>query len=278
MSEVVATKGSANLMGVVPFIAELKTRNETLFYFGLICLVFAMSCLVLTRVTSTQVYNVNAWYKPFKFAFSTFLFAWAMGWYVAYLPSFNPALFNWTVIIMLSFEIVYISIQAGKGQISHYNISTPFYAVLFQLMAIAATIVTLYTAYIGFLFFKHEFTSLPDYYVWAIRLGILIFVIFSFEGFAMGARLSHTVGMENDNSNLFIVGWSRLVGDLRIAHFIGMHALQLLPVVAFYLLKNTKATILVAVLYGMLALFTLIQALNGKPLIKGNEYSREIRG
>jgi NO-binding membrane sensor protein with MHYT domain len=81
----------------------------------------------------------------------------------------------------------------------------------------------------------------------------------------MGSRLSHSVGAINDNSNLWILGWSKTVGDLRVSHFIGMHALQVLPVLSFYLIKNTKGTIAVAVLYGLLALVTLVQALQGKP-------------
>jgi len=36
---------------------------------------------------------------------------------------------------------------------------------------------------------------------------------------------------------------------------------------SFYVLKNTKLTIGIAVVYGLLALVTLIQALQGKPLI-----------
>lgn len=250
------------------FLLELKNRNETLFYFGLLCLAFAVLFLILTKLSNTQVYNVNAWNKPFKFAFSTFLFSWAMAWYCFYLTNFNTHLFNWSVILLLSFEIVYIAIMASIGKTSHYNLSTPFYSAMFSLMALAATLVTLYTAYIGFLFFNQSFPDLPDYYVWAIRLSIVIFVIFSFEGFAMGSRLSHTVGLENDNSNLFIVGWSKTVGDLRVAHFIGMHALQVIPVISYYILKNTKATILIAILYFLLAFYTLFQALSGKPFFK----------
>jgi len=133
---------------------------------------------------------------------------------------------------------------------------------------LSAVLVTLYTAYVGFLFFKHSFPDLPDYYVWAIRLGILIFVLFSFEGALMGARMNHSVGAINDNSNLFVLGWSKTVGDLRIAHFIGMHTLQVLPLLSFYLLRNTKAIIVLALLYGLLALVTLVQALQGKPLFQ----------
>jgi hypothetical protein len=253
---------------MIDFIQQLKLRNETLFYYGLLCFASSIIFLVLTKYTSAQVYNVNAWYKPFKFAFSTFLFVWAMAWYCSYLPNFNSKLFNWSVIILLGFEIVYIAFQASKGQLSHYNVSTPIYSALFSMMALAATLVTIYTAYVGLLFFSNSFPNLPDYYVWAIRLSIVIFVIFSFEGFAMGSSLNHSVGALNDNSNWFIVGWSKTVGDLRVSHFIGMHALQVLPILSFYVLKNTKLTIGITLIYGLIALATLIQALQGKPLIK----------
>jgi hypothetical protein len=261
---------------MMDFIQQLKYRNETLFYYGLLCLLLSFIFIVLTKYTHAQVYNVNAWYKPFKFAFSTFLFAWAMAWYCYYLPNFNINLFNWSVIILLGFEIFYIAFQASKGQLSHYNISTPVYAALYSGMAIAATLVTLYTAYVGLLFFTNSFPELPDFYVWAIRFGIIIFVVFSFEGFAMGSRLNHSVGGLNENSNWFIMGWSKTVGDLRVSHFIGMHALQVLPLLSFYVLKNTKLTIGLSVVYGLLALLTLIQALQGKPLIKAKNAHKEL--
>jgi hypothetical protein len=199
-----------------------------------------------------------------------------MAWYCYYLPNFNIKLFNWSVILLLGFEIFYIVFQASKGQLSHYNLSSPVYSFLFSMMALAATLVTLYTAYVGLLFFTNSFPELPNYYVWAIRLGIIIFVVFSFEGFAMGSRLSHSVGALNDNSNWFIVGWSKTVGDLRVAHFIGMHALQVLPLLSYYVFKNTKLTVGLSVVYGLLALLTLYQALNGKPLVKSNNAQNEV--
>ncbi|EON76024.1 hypothetical protein ADIS_3502 [Lunatimonas lonarensis] len=254
-------------MVMLDFVYELKERNATLFYFGLLCLLLSLVFLAMTRISNVQVYQVNAWYKPFKFAFSTFLFAWAMAWYCFYLTDFNITVFNWSVVLLLGFEIGYIALMAGQGKISHYNVSSPFYSMMFSMMALAATLVTIYTAYVGLRFFAGSFPDLPSYYLWGIRLGIVIFVIFSFQGFLMGGRMSHTVGLSNDNSNLFIVGWSRLVGDLRISHFIGMHALQVLPILAFYVLKNTKLTLVVGLLYAALATFTLYQALQGRPLI-----------
>jgi hypothetical protein len=252
------------LITVMDFIYTLKARNETLFLFGLVCLVFALVCYGMTWLTSVQVYQVNAWFKPLKFALSTFLFAWAMAWYCFYLKDFNPKIFNWTVILLLGFEIVYITIMASMGKTSHYNTSNAFYSAMFSAMAVAATIVTLYTGYIGYLFFKADFPELPSHYVWSIRCGMILFVIFSFEGFAMGSRLSHTVGAINDNSNIWILGWSRAFGDLRVAHFIGMHALQVLPFLSYYVLRDTRLTIFMAILYTLLASFVLFQALQGK--------------
>lgn len=253
---------------MLDFINQLKERNETLYYYGLICLLFSLLFLALTRISDTQVYNVSAWYKPFKFAFSTFLFAWAMAWYCYYLPSFNINLFNWTVIILLGFEIIYIAFQAGKGQLSHFNLSTQVYSALYSMMAFAASAVTIYTAYVGFLFFKNEFPELPDYYVWAIRFGIILFVIFAFEGFVMGSKLTHTIGGPDGDAGIPLLNWSTKYGDPRIAHFIGMHALQVLPILACYLLKDVKLTFILAICYAFLALFTLVQALQGKPLFR----------
>lgn len=187
---------------MLSFLELLKTKNAALFYFGAICFVLAFIFLALTTVTRVQVYNVNAWNKPFKFAFSIALFVWTMALYCSYLPNFNTKLFSVTVIVMLGFEIVYIALQAAKGQLSHYNVSTPTYAMLYAMMAIAATVVTLYTGYIGILFFTIDQPVLPNYYLWAVRLGILLFVVFSLQGFVMGLRLSHTIGGPDGSAGL----------------------------------------------------------------------------
>ena len=253
----------------------LQTRNEPLFYFGLICLILAVVFLLLTQFTTRQIMGVNAWSKPFKFALSITLYAWAMAWFCYYLmPAFNPVSFNWAVIGLLGFEIGYIALQAGRGQLSHYNQSSPLYAKLYSLMALAATAVTLYTAYVGILFFVRSFPGLPNYYVWSIRIGISLFVIFSLEGAVMGGRMSHTIGGPDGGNGLPIVNWSRQYGDPRVAHFIGMHALQVLPIVAWYLLKDLKITLLFGALYAALAVFTLVQALNGRPLFAQNRLER----
>jgi len=96
--------------GILNFIKELKIRNESLFYFGLFCLCLSIIFIVLTKLTTTQVHGVNAWFKPFKFAVSIGVFAWTMAWYCHYLANFNITPFNWVVIILFGFELLYTSL------------------------------------------------------------------------------------------------------------------------------------------------------------------------
>lgn len=249
-------------------LETIRHRSEPLFWFGVVCLAGACFCLLLSRLYPVQFTGVNAWYKPLKFCLSTVLFSWAMAWYIGYLKPGGMAWFHWLVIIGLGFEIVYIALQASRGQLSHFNQSTPFYALMFSLMALAATLVTLGTAYIGWLFYTQSFPQLPDHYVWGIRFGITVFVIFSFQGFAMGGNMGHTVGAADGGKGLPFLNWSMTHGDLRIAHFIGMHALQVLPVLAYYFLRNTRWVFVVAVLYALLAALTWWQALVARPLVR----------
>lgn len=199
-----------------------------------------------------------------------------MALFCSYLKDFHWQAFNWGIIILLGFEIIYIAIQAARGQLSHFNLSSPFYATMYSLMAFAASAVTIWTAYVAWLFFKDSYPDLPDYYLWSIRLGLIIFVVFSFEGFVMGAALKHTIGGADGGPGLPILNWSTRFGDPRIAHFIGMHALQVLPLISFYVLKSTKLTIILALLYAALAIFTLVQALQGKPFISMKKNNVEL--
>jgi hypothetical protein len=254
---------------MMQFLKIIQSRNPMLYWFGFLCFIIAGFLFLISQFPSPIVMGVNAWYKPTKFALSIGIYSWTMGWFTFYLGRFKGAkTFNWSVILLLGFEIVYITLQAGRGQLSHYNVSHPFYAGLYVLMAVAATIVTVWTAYIGVLFFKRDIPALPDYYLWAIRIGIIIFVIFSLQGFVMGSQMTHTIGGPDGDHGIPFLNWSKKFGDPRVAHFIGMHALQVLPLMAKYLLKNVKLTFFVGFLYGILAVFTLIQALEGKPFIK----------
>jgi hypothetical protein len=251
------------------FIAELKRRNQTLFLFGLICLLGAVVCMVMIFLSNAVVLGINAWYKPMKFFLSTVFFSCTMGWLLHYLNKpLHTTFYSWTLIVTLTFELVYITLRASQGQLSHFNISSPFNGLMFSLMGLAITVITLWTGYVAFLFWKGTFPQLPTAYLWGIRFGLLLFVVFAFTGGIMAARLSHTVGSAMETSQgLPLLNWSRESGDLRIAHFFGMHALQLLPLLGFYVTRTKQQIILSSLIYAAAVTALLFQALNALPLM-----------
>jgi hypothetical protein len=104
--------------------------------------------------------------------------------------------------------------------------------------------------------------------LWAIRLGIIMSCFFALEGGIMAAKMAHTVGAADGSRGLPLLNWSRIAGDLRIAHFVGMHALQLLPIFVL-LTKFTKARpmIIFALIYFAVVMLLLINALLGRPFM-----------
>ncbi|MBX9768249.1 MAG: hypothetical protein K2X47_13325 [Bdellovibrionales bacterium] len=252
---------------MMAMLDELKLRNEVLYYFGLSCWLLGVLFFAMTQLSDLQVRGANAYWKPFKFSVSIAVYVWTMAWICVYLHDFNVKAFSWWITGLLGFEIIYIGIQAFRGQLSHFNLSTPFYQLMYVGMAFAAAAVSFYTLYVAVLFLKGEFSNLPLPYVWGIRLGLLIFVIFSLEGFVMGSRLSHTIGGQDGGPGLPLSNWSTKFGDPRVAHFIGMHALQVLPFLSFYFFTNVVSVFMASGIYFLLAVFTLWQALSGRPLI-----------
>lgn len=251
------------------FLTELKRRNQTLYFFSLICLLGAVVCIAMIFLTDTVVLGINAWYKPTKFFLSTAFFSCTMGWLMYYLNRpLHRMFYSWTLIITLAFELVYITLRASQGQLSHFNISSSFNALMFNLMGIAITIITLWTGYVAFLFWKRSFPQLSSTYLWGIRFGLVLFVVFAFSGGMMAARLSHTVGsIMETTQGLPVLNWSRESGDLRIAHFFGMHALQLLPLLGFYVTRSKQQIILLSLIYAAAVTALLFQALNALPLV-----------
>lgn len=246
----------------------LKERNALLFWFGWLNAATAGVLILLSLFKPMEFGGTNAWHKPLKFALSTTILCWSVAWYTGYLPTTKGiAVSSWIIVITLAFEVVYITWQAARGQASHFNVSTSFYSAMYSLMALAASLATVAVGYIGWHFFTNDFTTLPNYYLWAIRLGFLLFVVFSFQGFVMGNRMTHTIGGADGSPGIPFLNWSLSYGDLRVAHFIGMHALQALPLLAWYVLRNMSLTWSVSLLYALLAVFVWVQALRGNALL-----------
>ena len=171
------------------------------------------------------------------------------------------------VVIIMSFELFVITWQAANGRQSHFNISTPLYGILFSAMGVAISILTLWTLIIGIRFLRRKDLNLPESYLWGIRIGIILFVVFSFEGGIMAARLSHTIGSPDGGPGLPVLNWSTAFGDLRVAHFFGIHSLQIIPLVGYYLARSSKQILLFAALYVIWLVVLLAEAMYKVPAI-----------
>ena len=84
---------------------------------------------------------------------------------------------------------------------------------------------------------------------------------------------AHTVGAPDGGPGLPGTGWSVEHGDLRVPHFVGLHAMQVLPLLAVFLARRPGAESrrmrLISVAgtsYFLLFALLLVQALRGEAL------------
>lgn len=249
---------------------KLQSRNRLLWYFGWLNLAGCLASLLLWQTGHTEVMGISAWTKPLKFFLSIALLSFTMSWYLVYLERRTAAtVYSRVLVITMTIEMIIICWQAAHGRMSHFNVSTPENGLLFSVMGMSIAIFTGWTLYIALLFWRQRTfpPMLPDGYVWGIRLGLLFFVLFAAEGGQMAARLAHSVSGPDGEEGLPLLNWSTQYGDLRVAHFFGMHSLQLLPLLGYYIARTRGQLFLAA---GTWLLFTGLlywQALEGYPLI-----------
>ncbi|RYG06514.1 MAG: hypothetical protein EOO02_00345 [Chitinophagaceae bacterium] len=250
------------------FIKELYRRNAMLSLYSLLNLFAALICLVLIQTSDLTVNGINAFVKPFKFFLSIAIFCVTMGWIMYYLdrPS-KVRVYNRVAVIVFFYESLIITWQAANGRLSHFNTDNLFYMILYQVMGLAIVLLTFWTGYIGILFFRKKDWQLPMSYVWGIRLGIAFFVLFALEGGVMGSLMRHTIGGDDNSKGLPLVNWNRAHGDLRIAHFLGMHCLQLFPLFGYYIAKTPLAVKVFSGVYVAGVIAVLVQALMGYPFL-----------
>ncbi len=250
------------------FLNELRRRNPLLYWFGWYNLLVGIICLLLIFFDDTQLLGVSRWVKPMKFFLSVALMVWTMGWLLHYLDAKKKIRFiSWVIVVSMFIENAVIMLQSARGQQSHYNVTSALNGILFSIMGVFILIFTLGIIYAIVLYFRQKTFSIPEDYLWGIRLGLILFLIFSVEGGLMISQLSHTIGAKDGSPGLPLVNWSTDYGDLRIAHFIGMHALQVLPLSAHLIFKTKKQVMIFAAVYFILALLILVQALRGQPLV-----------
>ncbi|MGW8763832.1 hypothetical protein ACWGN5_15155 [Streptomyces sp. NPDC055815] len=209
-----------------------------------LALVSAVGIFVDDRV----LMGVPIWTKPFKFSVSFVAYGLSLAWMLSLLPRGRRA--GWwagTVLTVASLvEMVLITLQVIRGTRSHFNQQTPFDAAVFQIMGATVAVLWLSALLIAVLLLRARI--LDRAMAWAVRLSSLLALAGAAVGFLMvrptpeqlavdGVPITgaHSVGVPDGGPSMPVTGWATTGGDLRIPHFFGMHALQLLPLLLLVL-------------------------------------------
>ncbi len=233
-----------------------------------------------------------AWLKPAKFGVSISLYSLTLVWILGFIQGRRRlvSILGWTVLVTFGLEWVAIITQVARGTTSHFNIATPLDTALWTLMAVAIAVLWAANFVIAGLLLFQKFDN--PAFAWSLRLGLIVAIIGMGLGYLMTSPTAqqmagwtaggpvtvagaHTVGTPDGGPGLPVVGWSTVGGDLRIPHFVGMHALQLIPFVGWLLsrrnLSSRRQTALVWVIsgfyLGLTALFT-VQALRAQSVVR----------
>jgi len=277
--------------GAASLLARLWSASPPLTAVGILMLFVAAASLVGVLVDSRTITGAPAWLKPFKFAVSITVYSLTLAWIFGLLSDWPRVrrFVGWTTAIVFVLEIALIDMQAWRGTSSHFNASTLFDQVVFIVMGSAILLQTFVSVAVAVALWRQRFTDRP--LGWALRLGMTLTILGALIGPLMtrptAAQLAqvraggglptigaHTVGAIDGGPGVPVTGWSREHGDLRVPHFIGLHAIQVMAIVAVGLGRwrrpeavRVRAVLIAAASYASLFLLLLWQALRGQSLV-----------
>ena len=254
--------------------SELRHRDPLLFWIGAAMLLTFIVCLLLSIGDQRLILGINPWIKPMKFLTSITIFLWTVAWFMPETRGSGASGLSrsvrWIIGPAMIIEIACIILQSARGVTSHYNDETVFDDLIFSVMGMTILVNTI--AMTIFLWsIRRDTPPQRAGYIWGIRAGVAIFLLASLEGVVLVTNGAHTVGAPDGGPGLPFVNWSTTAGDLRIAHFFGMHAMQALPLLGFLLDKGRMPAknVVFAVSFLWLVVMggLLATALAGRPVL-----------
>lgn len=184
-----------------------------------------------------------SWRKPILFGLSFGVTTLSITWLAAHLrvrPSVEGLLLGVLGVAAL-FEVGLITMQTWRGVPSHFNFETPFDSLVFSAMGVLVTIVLVAIAVLTVL----AFTSLraaPSLAL-AFRVGMVLLVVGNLLGAAIIA-VGVPAAAAGDADAVFgpagvVIGEH---GILKSPHGIALHAVQVLPVLAWFAVRYSRWT------------------------------------
>jgi hypothetical protein len=243
-------------------IVNLFQRERFLMRYTVLMFALLLVAGLLWTVDGRVVREVNVWAKPMKFMAAVGWMALTTAVFLTLLPAHARAqrsvqVMVWVLVLTSAFEVGYITLQGALGNGSHYNVSHPLLALMFGLMATAAVGLTATQGYLAWVVNKNGLTWGQPVFVQSVVWGLaLTFVLATISGFALGG-LQPPAGQ-----GLPVVGWHLSGGDVRPAHFLGVHANQLLPLWGLVLMRlsGVQPRVAMVLLYTGVALYVLAWA------------------
>ena len=246
-----------------------------------LAVVSAVGVVVDERVLT----GVPIWLKPLKFTVSFVLYGVTVAWLLSLLRR-RSRVAEWTATVIVALGVVEMAIIVGqvlRGTTSHFNVTSPLNAMLWMLMGVAIMVLSVAHLVLAVAVLRQPIADRAGRYAIGLGLGLALLgmlvaipmVIAGDGSAAEGIAGAHSVGVVDGGPGLPLVGWSSTGGDLRIGHFVGLHGMQVLPIVAVLLgrgrLDGSTRARLVVVAGGAYAGLTLLltwQALRGQPLLR----------
>jgi len=268
--------------------------------FAAIMAVLAVVATVGMFVDDREILGDPVWLKPWKFAISFVLYAVTLAWMISLVSRGRriASLAGTAIALSGAVEVGLIVFQAARGRMSHFNQTTELDGTIWSLMGMTIAVLWTATLIVGLVLL---FSPVPDRASrWAVRLGVAMALVGMAVGMLMvmptpeqaaaeaaGIDVSivgaHSVGVPDGGPGMPLTGWSLTGGDLRIPHFVGMHGLQALPLLAILLgalgasgrrwarvldpMRRARLIFVAAASYAGLLWLLTWQALRGQPLL-----------
>jgi hypothetical protein len=231
-------------------IARFVALNRPLAIAIIAMLVTLVIAVVGSIVDPHVITGAPAWLKPVKFLISGTIYCATFIWLLSYVRGRLANIVAWVTAVGLVIEIALIIVQMLRGTTSHFNVSSPFNTAIWSIMG--STIVGVWTAGLITAILLMRRRLADPALTWAVRLGVLIRLVGMGVAYYMTSPTpaqhaaeraghglpitgAHSVGVADGGPGLPFLGWSTVGGDLRAPHFVGLHALQMLPLAAWLL-------------------------------------------
>ena len=255
--------------------AELRRRSPVLAFTGALHLMLLLATMALLLLDSREVLGINVWIKPMKFMASLTIYLWTIAWLIGYIKNARGSVLAISrgISTCMIIETACLLVQACRGVRSHFNHDTLRQHGIRHhgcrdCHRHAADDLDARSLPPGE-------SMIPRVYLWGIRLGIVVFLVGAVVGGMMSGNEGHTIGGVDGGPGLPFLNWRIDAGDLRVAHAFGLHGLQIMPFLGYILSRRARRTqgssyslailVSITVIYSLLILATLLQALSGRP-------------